>query len=72
MPLLVEQLSPEHNIQVVIDAIGISTSERIGLYESDGVIDGYIPQSKDKAWQYARHESVRIAREKTGRKLPEA
>lgn len=67
----VEALTETDGILTVKSAIWSSTSDMIDQYDSDGKIDGEFFHNRNEAWEYARHQSYKIARQKTGRKLPE-
>ena len=66
-----ESLTEKSDIRTILDSIWKATETMINEYQRDGRIGEVIPNNSTAAWEYARHEALRIAREKTGRELPE-
>ena len=66
-----ESLTEKSNIRTILDSIYKATDTMMNEYALDGKIGDNIFSNRDQAWDYARHETLKTAREKTGRKLPE-
>ncbi len=75
MAFPVDKLTDKSNIKQVRDAIQKSTEMMMDEYAMDGKIttelDANVFQLWGQAWTFARKTSYELAREATGRKLPE-
>lgn len=66
-----EQLTEKSNIRTILDSIWKATDKMMDEYKLDGRIGGNFFNNWEQAWNFARQETMKMAREKTGRKLPE-
>lgn len=71
MALPVEGLTENSTSKEIMEAIWDSITQMTDEYRLDGSIDGEIFNDSGQAYAYARVKVYRIARDKTGRMLPD-
>lgn len=71
MALPAEGLTENSTSKEIMEAIWDSITQMTDEYRLDGSIDGEIFNDSEQAYAYARVKVYRIARDKTGRKLPD-
>ena len=71
MPLAVDSLTENSTAKEIREAIWKSTTQMTDEYFLNGSIGELILSDSEQAYSYARYEALKVARQKTGKVLPD-